>query len=245
MWRLVPALVPQMGAAYPELVRAQALITETLKLEETNFKQTLERGLKLLDEETASCGRGAGLPRRRRLQALRHVRLSARSDAGRVARARPPGRDRRLRRGDGAAARRGAQELGRLGRGGDRGDLVRPAREARRHRIPRLRHRVAEGRSCASSSTARRSSEAEAGDEAAIIVNQTPFYGESGGQHGRHRPMFTAAGGEFAVRDTQKQAGDLFVHLGTVDARRAQGRRRRRAARRRRRAARSCAPIIR
>src|SRR5919199_4483159 len=53
MWRLVPALVNQMGAAYPELVRAEALITETLKLEETGFKQTLERGLRLLDEEEA------------------------------------------------------------------------------------------------------------------------------------------------------------------------------------------------
>src|SRR5437899_7908289 len=51
IWRLVPALVQQMGAAFPELLRAQPLIAETLRLEETNFKQTLERGLKLLDEE--------------------------------------------------------------------------------------------------------------------------------------------------------------------------------------------------
>src|ERR1700689_4201905 len=53
MWRLVPALTTQMGAAFPELIRAQALITETLRFEETNFKQTLERGLRLLDEEEA------------------------------------------------------------------------------------------------------------------------------------------------------------------------------------------------
>src|SRR5580658_9657645 len=58
MWRLVPALLRQMGAAFPELGRAEALITETLKLEETNFKQTLERGLKLLDEEDAKLGAG-------------------------------------------------------------------------------------------------------------------------------------------------------------------------------------------
>src|SRR5580704_11048629 len=51
MWRLVPALTTQMGAAFPELLRAQPLTTETLKFEETNFKQTLERGLRLLDEE--------------------------------------------------------------------------------------------------------------------------------------------------------------------------------------------------
>ena len=58
MWRLVPALVREMGAAYPELVRAEALITETLKLEESRFRNTLERGLKLLDEESAPLAKG-------------------------------------------------------------------------------------------------------------------------------------------------------------------------------------------
>ena len=62
MWRLVPALVQQMGAAYGELVRAQPLITETLKLEESNFKQTLDRGLRLLDEETARLAPGEPFP---------------------------------------------------------------------------------------------------------------------------------------------------------------------------------------
>ncbi len=62
MHRLVPALVRQMGAAYPELVRAEALIEETLKLEETRFKQTLDRGLRLLDEELGKLGEGQPLP---------------------------------------------------------------------------------------------------------------------------------------------------------------------------------------
>src|SRR5437762_1903743 len=62
IWRLVPALVQQMGAAFPELLRAQPLITETLRLEETNFKQTLERGLRLLEEETARLGPADPLP---------------------------------------------------------------------------------------------------------------------------------------------------------------------------------------
>src|ERR1700741_4046621 len=62
MWQLVPALVQQMGAAYPELLRAQPLITETLRLEETNFKQTLDRGLRLLEEETVRLGPRAALP---------------------------------------------------------------------------------------------------------------------------------------------------------------------------------------
>ena len=58
MWRLVPALVAEMGAHYPELGRAQPLITETLKLEETRFKETLDRGLRILNDEVA--GKPAG-----------------------------------------------------------------------------------------------------------------------------------------------------------------------------------------
>src|SRR6185312_10247108 len=61
MHRLVPVLVHEMGQAYPELVRAQPLVTETLKLEETRFKQTLERGLKLLDDATGSLAKGKAL----------------------------------------------------------------------------------------------------------------------------------------------------------------------------------------
>src|ERR1700751_292424 len=61
MWRLVPALVQQMGAAYPELLRAQPLISETLRLEESNFKQMLDRGLRLLEEETARPAPGAAV----------------------------------------------------------------------------------------------------------------------------------------------------------------------------------------
>src|SRR3954469_1296444 len=60
MWRLVPALVQQMGAAFPELLRAQPLIAETLRFEEANFKQTLERGLRLLEEQTGNYGREPG-----------------------------------------------------------------------------------------------------------------------------------------------------------------------------------------
>ena len=62
MWRLVPVLVAEMGQAFSELVRAEALITEVLKLEETRFRDTLERGLRLLDEATAGLAAGAALP---------------------------------------------------------------------------------------------------------------------------------------------------------------------------------------
>ena len=78
MYRLVPTLVAEMGAAYPELKRAEALIAETLKLEETRFRETLARGLKLLDEATGHAEIGRSVGRRCRLQALRHLRLSAR-----------------------------------------------------------------------------------------------------------------------------------------------------------------------
>ncbi len=93
MWRLVPALVREMGQAYPELLRAEALIAETLKLEETRFRKTLERGLAMLDEETKSLERGRQARGRRRLHALRHLRLSARSDAGCAASSRGIGVD--------------------------------------------------------------------------------------------------------------------------------------------------------
>src|SRR5262252_8253017 len=59
MWKLVPALTREMGQAYPELLRAEALITETLKLEETRFRRTLERGLAILDEKSADLKKGA------------------------------------------------------------------------------------------------------------------------------------------------------------------------------------------
>ena len=65
MWRLVPALVREMGQAYPELVRGQSLITETLKLEETRFRKTLERGLSLLDEATTDLAKAGGSMARR------------------------------------------------------------------------------------------------------------------------------------------------------------------------------------
>src|SRR6187401_2357878 len=59
MWKLVPVLTREMGAAYPELMRAEALITETLKLEETRFRRTLERGLAILDEKSSGLSKGA------------------------------------------------------------------------------------------------------------------------------------------------------------------------------------------
>ena len=218
MWRLVPALVQQMGAAYPELLRAQPLITETLRLEETNFKQTLERGLRLLEEETARLGPGEALLRRDRLPALRHLRLSARPDRGRAARTGPQGGGRRAsRRQWRASARR------RAGAGSARARR-RPRRSGSRLReelgateflgyetesaegvvlaIMRDGARVAEAdrrrRGRGRSSTRRRSMPSRAARWATPAV------------------IFSAGGAELAVRDTVKKAGDLHVHLGTL-----------------------------
>ena len=77
-----------MGQAYPELVRAEALITETLKLEETRFRTTLERGLSILDEKSGALKKRRHVRRRDRVHAVRHLRLPARPDAGRAALAR-------------------------------------------------------------------------------------------------------------------------------------------------------------
>ena len=121
MHRLVPALVAQMGAAYPELVRAEALITETCKLEETRFQQTLERGLRLLDEETGRLGEAATLPGEVafKLYDTYGFPLDLTQD---VLRGRGPhGRQRRLRRGDGSASSAEARAAwAGLRRGGDR-----------------------------------------------------------------------------------------------------------------------------
>ena len=121
-----------MGAAYPELVRAEALIIETLQLEETRFRQTLDtRPGAARRGDRGACRPATAAARRGGLQALRHLRLPARPDAGRAARARDAGRQRRLRGGDGRAARRGARRLGRLRRGRHRAPLVRDPREGR------------------------------------------------------------------------------------------------------------------
>ena len=185
MHRLVPALVAEMGAAYPELVRAQPLIEATLQQEETRFRQTLANGLKLLDEATADMAEGGDAARRDRVQALRHLRLPLRPDRGRAARPRPRRRPRRLRRRDGGAEGRRPRRLEGLGRQGLRRGLVRPRRGAWRDRIHRLFGRRRRGRGPRDRQGRRaRSSSAEEGDKVQLLLNQTPFYGESGGQVG-------------------------------------------------------------
>jgi alanyl-tRNA synthetase len=220
LWRLVPALTQQMGSAYPELLRAQPLITETLQIEETNFKQTLERGLRLLDEETARLSPGAplsgeiafrlydtyGFP----LDLTQDV-LRGRGHAVAVAGFEAAMRHQREEArkswvGSGEAAAEAiwfalAEELGAtefLGYDTESAEGIVQAILHDGERVARASEGISDGA------------------EVAVITNQTPFYAESGGQVGDAGIMFTQAGAEMAVRDTVKKAGDLFVHLGTV-----------------------------
>jgi alanyl-tRNA synthetase len=212
----VPALVRQMGAAYPELVRAEALITETLRLEETNFKQTLGRGLKLLEEETGRLAQGAplpgdiafklydtyGFPLDLTQDVLRVQGRQVAVDTFEAAMAKQREDARKNWAGSGEAAtesvwfelreKLGATEF--LGYDAD----------------------VAEGTIQALLVDGKPVESIKAGEEAALVVNQTPFYAESGGQMGDAGAIFSSGGGEFAVRDTVKKAGELFVHLGVM-----------------------------
>ncbi len=220
MWRLVPALATQMGAAFPELLRAQALITETLRFEETNFKQNLERGLRLLEEML----QGPGLTKDGKLAGsvafvlydTYGFPLDLTQDYCRSRR--PPvevdiaGFDEEMRL---------AKDLSRASWIGSGEAATGAAWFALRDEFGATEFlgyetETAEGVIRAILRGNERVEAAKTGDEVAILVNQTPFYAESGGQLGDSGVIFSPAGGELAVRDTLKQAGELHVHLGVV-----------------------------
>ncbi|MGE0258178.1 MAG: alanine--tRNA ligase [Alphaproteobacteria bacterium] len=218
MWRLVPALVTQMGAAYPELIRAQPLITETLRLEETNFRQTLERGLGLLDDMAA----GPGLTGDGRLSGS--VAFTLYDTYGF-----PLDLTQDILRGRGVAVDTdGFDAAMEEARARSRASWVGSGEAATDAQWFALRDEVgateflgydtevAEGVIQAIMRGDARIEEASAGDEIGIIVNQTPFYAESGGQVGDTGAIFSPNGGELAVRDTVKKAGELHLHLGAM-----------------------------
>jgi alanyl-tRNA synthetase len=216
LWRLVPALTTQMGAAFPELIRAQALITETLRFEETNFKQTLERGLRLLDDEEERLSPGQDFPGETafRLYDTYGFPLDLTEDVLR-------GRGRKVAiAGFDAAMARQREEARRSWVGSGEAATGASWYALREELGPTeflgYETETAEGVILGMLRGGDRIERATAGDEVAIIVNQTPFYGESGGQLGDTGVMFSAGGGEFTVRDTLKEAGDLVVHLGTI-----------------------------
>jgi alanyl-tRNA synthetase len=216
MWRLVPALTREMGQAYPELIRAEGLIAETLKLEETRFRATLARGLAMLEDETRELPIGGklagevafklydtyGFPLDLTQDALRARGLSVDTDAFSLAMERQRAEARRAWAGSGEAAtetiwygikeRAGATEF--LG----------------------YETESAEGVALA---LVRDGGEVEAlaaGESGALVLNQTPFYGESGGQVG-DTGVVVGAGVRARIVNTRKRLGDLFVHDVVID----------------------------
>ena len=216
LWRLVPTLVAGMGGHFGELRRAEALVTETLKLEEGRFIQTLDRGLHLLEEATGKLGEGQaldgetafklydtyGFPLDLTQDILRGQGRSVDQAGFDAAMERQRAAARKAWAGSGDAAtealwfelreRLGATEF--LGYDSD----------------------SAEGQVLALVVEGEEREAAEAGQEVQVVLNQTPFYGESGGQMGDSGLLFSAQGAEVAVADTQKKLGDLHVHIGQV-----------------------------
>ncbi|TWB19347.1 alanyl-tRNA synthetase [Rhizobium sp. ERR 1071] len=215
MWKLLPALIQQMGRAYPELVRAEALTSETLKLEETRFRKTLERGLSLLNDATSDLHKGDsldgetafklydtyGFPLDLTQDALRArgigVDISSFTDA--MERQKAEARSHWAGSGDKATEtiwfelkeKNGATEF--LGYDTESAEGVIQA--------------IVKGGVAVDS--------ASAGDKVQIVVNQTPFYGESGGQMG-DTGVISSDHGKLAVNDTQKKGEGLFVHSSEV-----------------------------
>jgi alanyl-tRNA synthetase len=215
MWRLVPALTREMGQAYPELIRAESLISETLKLEETRFRSTLVRGLAILEDETSSLSDGGvlngetafrlydtyGFPLDLTQDALRARGLSVDVGGFNAAMERQRAEARRAWAGSGEAAtetiwyglreRVGATEF--LGYETETAEGVIRAIVKDGVEVERL----------------------GPGERGSLILNQTPFYGESGGQVGDVGEI-TASGFRAEVTDTRKKLGDLVVHDVTI-----------------------------
>ncbi|HET9148953.1 MAG TPA: alanine--tRNA ligase, partial [Alphaproteobacteria bacterium] len=219
--RLVPTLVAEMGPAFPELVRAQALVTETLKLEESRFLRTLERGLKLLEEETAKLAKGAALPGEVafKLYDTYGFPLDLTQDA-----LKPQGRAVEVAGFDTAMARQ-REEARKAWAGSGDAATEKVWFEVREKtgatEFLGYEAEMAEGKVAAIVVAGKPVEEIEAGTEAIVVCNQTPFYGESGGQTGDTGELFTHGqaheeGAEFAVVDTQKKLGDLFLHIGRL-----------------------------
>ena len=216
MYRLVWALVREMGQAYPELVRAENLIEETLRLEETRFRKTLERGLTILDEKSASLKQGDmfdgdtaftlydtyGFPLDLTQDALRNRGISVDIASFTDAMDRQRAKARAAWAGSGDTASE---------------NVWFPLREKLgATEFLGYETETAEGVVAALVKDGKDVESLKAGESGAIVLNQTPFYAESGGQVG-DTGIMTGEGVRFRVTDTQKKAGDLFVHLGTVE----------------------------
>ncbi|CAO3356996.1 alanine--tRNA ligase [Azospirillum melinis] len=216
MHRLVPALIQQMGDAYPELNRARALIVETLKLEETRFKQTLERGLRLLEDEVGHLGEGQPLAGdvAFKLYDTYGFPLDLTQD---VLRGQGRGVDEAGFKAAMDEQRRKARESwAGSGEVGTEKLWYEIKDELGATEFFGYDTEVAEGKVTALIKGDARVEAASIGDQVLVVVNQTPFYGESGGQVGDAGVIFSAGGAEVAVSDTLKKLGAVWAHVGTV-----------------------------
>ncbi len=217
LYRLVPTLVGEMGRAYQELQRGEGLIAETLKLEETRFRETLERGLRLLDEAVEGLSTGDilpgeiafklydtyGFPYDLTEEALKAKGIGVDAPAFAAAMERQRAEARKSWAGSGEAATDGLwfelkEELG--------------ATEFLGYETE-----TASGEIVALVKDGKRVEKLEKGDSGVVIVNQTPFYAESGGQVGDRGTLSIGSETCFTVSNTQKKLQGLFLHEGIVE----------------------------
>jgi alanyl-tRNA synthetase len=219
MYRLFPTLLGMMGQAYPELKRAEALITETLRTEEARFKKTLDRGLKMLDDETANLGEGQKLSGETafKLYDTYGFPVDLTADA---LKAKGLGVD--MAGFEAAMEKQKAEARKSWAGSGDTGtekfwfDVL--DKNAATEFLGYERE-DSEGKIVGIVSGGKLIDKLTVGQEGQIIVNQTPFYAESGGQVGDTGTILLAgegAGGEFTVTDTKKKLGKIWSHVGTV-----------------------------
>ena len=214
MFRLVPNLVGLMGQAFPELGRAQALIEETLKLEETRFKQTLDRGLSLLDAELKGLPEGQNLPGETafKLYDTFGFPLDLTQDA-----LREMGRAVDIDGFDAAMAEQKAKARAAWSGSGEAADSTvwfDIAEEKGTTDFLGYDTELAEAQIMAVVKDGGRVESATAGDTVQFVLNQTPFYAEAGGQVGDTGTLETD-GGKARITDTKKVAG-VFIHFAEV-----------------------------
>ena len=216
LWRLVPTLVKEMGQAFTELERAQLLITETLKLEEARFRETLGRGLRLLDEATKTLSDGANLPGEVafKLYDTYGFPLDLTEDALRA-----QGRTVDRTGFDTAMAHQRAEARRNWTGSGESGtdELWFEIREAVGvTEFLGYNTNDADGEVVSIIKEAQQVDHAEAGSDVMVVVNQTPFYAESGGQVGDAGTITDPTSLHVEVANTIAMADNLYVHSGRV-----------------------------
>ncbi|EUB95692.1 Alanine-tRNA ligase, eukaryota/bacteria [Rhizobium sp. CF080] len=215
LWKLLPALIQQMGRAYPELVRAESLISETLKLEENRFRKTLERGLSLLSDATGTLHKGDMLDGETafKLYDTYGFPLDLTQDA---LRAREIGVD--ISGFTDAMERQKAEARSHWAGSGDKATETIWFELKEKHGATEFLGydtETAEGVVQAIVRDGKAVDSASAGEQVQVVVNQTPFYGESGGQMG-DTGVISTDNAKLDVADAQKKGEGLFVHIATV-----------------------------